>query len=184
MKQTINIPELREQLAAGNALQVIDVRSRDEYDSGHIPFAVNIPLEEVNHRLEDLRSDTPVVLVCNSGDRAGICLKQLGAHRDNVMVLDGGTMAWINAGADVVQISSSTWAIERQVRLAAGLMVLAGTVLTALGAPGWLYLAMFVGAGLTFAGLTNICGMAKLFAILPWNKPISKPNSTVTQGHS
>ncbi len=58
-------------------------------------------------------------------------------------------------------------------RLAAGLLVLTGTVLAVTVTPAWVYLAMFVGAGLTFAGLTNVCGMAMVFAALPWNKPRS-----------
>lgn len=182
MQRTIDVAALREQMAGGNAPLIIDVRSHDEYDSGHIPFAVNIPLEEVDHRLDDLPPHTPVVLVCNSGDRAGICFERLSTHRDDVMVLEGGTMAWIADGADVVRVTRTSWAIERQVRLAAGILVLIGTVLTAFGAAGWLYLAMFIGAGLMFSGITNFCGMAKLIAILPWNKPNSKPNSPAING--
>ena len=63
-------------------------------------------------------------------------------------------------------------------RLIAGLIVLVGTVLAVFVGPKWVYLAMFIGAGLTFAGATNICGMAILLAKMPWN---SRRNTEVTQ---
>jgi|CXWL01.1.fsa_nt_gi rhodanese-related sulfurtransferase len=175
VQQTISVQELRKQLSLGTSLQIIDVRSHDEFASGHIPTAVNIPLEEVESRIRDVRPMTPVVLACNSGSRAEMCAEKLAASKDEILVLEGGTEAWINEGVEVIRTTSSTWAIERQVRFAAGIIVLIGTVLAAAGATSWLFLAMFVGAGLTFSGLTNFCGMAKVIAALPWNRP--KPNS-------
>ena len=58
----------------------------------------------------------------------------------------------------------------RQVQIAAGLLILAGVALGLVVAPAWFGLAGFVGAGLTFAGLTGWCGMARLLALLPWNR--------------
>lgn len=100
-----------------------------------------------------------------------MCADILKGSRDDFHVVEGGTSAWQEAGLTLVRTTQSTWSLERQVRLAAGLLVLLGTGMAAAGSPGFLYLAMFVGAGLTFAGLTNICGMASLFALLPWNRP-------------
>lgn len=173
---SISAKQLRERLEKGEALQVIDVRSPGEYAAGHIPFAVNMPLEQVENRLDDLKPHTPVVLVCQSGKRAGMCLGNIKHHREDLIILEGGTQAWITAGLPTVQCSASRWSIERQVRLGAGLMILAGTLLSVFLAPGWVYLAMFVGAGLTFAGLSNVCGMANLLAVMPWNK--TKPSIT------
>jgi len=47
--------------------------------------------------------------------------------------------------------------------------------------PGWVYAAMFVGAGLTFAGATDICGMAILLARMPWNRELKAKATVVTQ---
>ena len=67
--------------------------------------------------------------------------------------------------------ANTRWALERQVRLIAGLLVLIGTAL-ALGVNRhWVYLAGFVGLGLTFAGLSDICPMAVLLCRMPWNRP-------------
>lgn len=162
--------ELKQKLEAGESMQILDVRSPGEFNAGHVPGAVNIPLEQVESRLADLRGSEPVVLVCQSGRRAEMCKELIEHHRDDLIVLEGGTSAWVKAGFETVGSSASRWAIERQVRLAAGLLVLTGTALSVFVNPSWVYLAMFVGAGLTFAGLTNVCGMAALFAAMPWNK--------------
>lgn len=175
---TIAATELRALLEKGEAIQIVDVRSPNEYASGHIPFAVNMPLEQVDARLDDLRPHTPVVLVCQSGSRAGMCKEQIQHHRDDLILLDGGTDAWERAGLPMVRSSASRWAIERQVRLTAGLLIVVGTALSVLVAPAWVYLAMFVGLGLTFAGLTNYCGMAAVFALMPWNKARAHPSAS------
>jgi hypothetical protein len=88
--------------------------------------------------------------------------------------LDGGTAAWIEQGFPAVSSSRSRWALERQVRLGAGLIVLCGLGLAAAVNPMWAWLAAFAGAGLTFAGLTDICAMGSLLARMPWNRPARK----------
>jgi hypothetical protein len=52
----------------------------------------------------------------------------------------------------------------------AGSLVLLGVILSQTVAPGWIWLSGFVGAGLTFAGISGFCGMARLLAAMPWNK--------------
>lgn len=169
MNKTVSAQELSRQLKSGSRLQIVDVRSPGEYNVGHIPGAINIPLEQVEARHADLQSD--VVLVCKSGKRASMACARIPSDLANSVILEGGTEAWKQAGHSVVASANSTWALERQVRFGAGLMVLAGTILGATVAPGWFGLAGFVGAGLTFAGLTDICGFAMLLGAMPWNKP-------------
>ena len=57
----------------------------------------------------------------------------------------------------------------RQVRLGAGLLVLTGAALAFTVDVNWLFLSAFVGGGLTFAGLTDICPMAEILGKMPWN---------------
>ena len=97
-----------------------------------------------------------------------------------VSVLSGGTAAWRKAGFPLVACAPNRWTLERQVRLAAGLIVLVATLLAVLVNPKWVYLAMFVGAGLTFAGATNICGMAVVLARMPWNRDGKLRATTIT----
>lgn len=170
MNKTINVKDLDTLIRNHEAIQLVDVRSPGEYATGHVPQAINIPLEQLEARFGDLTKGQ-VAILCQSGKRAGMACDLLNSHHDGLLLVEGGTQAWIDAGLPTVNSATNKWSLERQVRLAAGLIVLISTILVAMGMSGWLYLAMFVGAGLTFAGLTNICGMALLLAKLPWNRP-------------
>lgn len=181
MKKTITVLELDELIQSDPTLQLIDVRSQGEYATGHVPKAINIPLDELEERLHDL-STHRVAILCQSGNRAGMACEKLQGTPGDFVVVEGGTSAWIQAGHQVVKSTKgSTWSLERQVRFGAGLMVLIGTGLAINIAPSMIYLAMFVGGGLTFAGLTNICGMAAILALMPWNRPKAKSTKQSNQ---
>ena len=161
------------------ALRCIDVRSPTEFASGHIPAVINIPMDEIESRLGDLRPQDHLVLVCQSGKRVSMTHALLAHHGCDLAVLSGGTDAWREAGLPLEASTQSCWSLERQVRLGAGLLVLTGIVFGMLFHRDWFYLAGFVGAGLVFAGTTNYCAMANLLALLPWNRRgSSKPCST------
>lgn len=177
MVATVDINELRNE--TGAQAKLIDVRSAAEFAIGHVPGAINVPMEQVDARMADI-GDGPVVILCEAGTRAAIVAGWL-ADRQPVSVLAGGTGAWRKAGFPMVACSPSRWSLERQVRFAAGLIVLTATALAVLFSPGWIYVAMFVGAGLTFAGATNICGMAILLGRMPWNRELKAKASNVTQ---
>lgn len=179
MNESITIEQLRTRLQNGDSVQVVDVRSAGEFRSGHIAGAVSVPMDEIESRIEDLAAQGPVVLVCHSGSRAEICHKLVEAKRTNACYLEGGTAGWIEAGLPVVASSRTRWSLDRQVRLGAGVLVLTGVLLGVFVHPNWLGLAGFVGAGLTFAGLTDICGMAFVLAKLPWNLPKAGPTDVV-----
>jgi rhodanese-related sulfurtransferase len=148
---------------------MIDVRTVSEYASGHIPCTINIPMDQLEARRKDLRLEEGVVLVCKGGSRAQIVAGWLGG-KSGVRVLEGGTEAWQRAGYEVVISAKTRWSLERQVRLVAGVLVLAATLAVVSGVHEAIWLAMFVGAGLTFAGATDICMMGILLAKMPWNK--------------
>lgn len=179
MNNRVSAHELQSRLAAGERLQLIDVRTATEYNAAHVPGAVNLPMEQVEARLADLSRHDPIVLVCQSGRRACLTEETLRQHRDDLLILEGGTNAWQVAGLPVVGGGGAKWSLERQVRFIAGLLVLSGAVLSVTVAPAWVYLSMFVGAGLTFAGLTNWCGMAMLLAKAPWNQPKASTPKTM-----
>jgi hypothetical protein len=86
-----------------------------------------------------------------------------------ISVLEGGTGAWIQAGLPVVASVRTRWSLERQVRLGAGLLALTGCILALTVNPRWVFLCGFVGLGLTFAGLTDICAMGIVLGKMPWN---------------
>ena len=150
MASTISVPQfaqLKTQLAR---VQVVDVRSPSEYATGHIPGAVNMPMEQVQSRLPDLEGEDSIVLVCQSGQRARMVAGLLEPCGKELRILEGGTSAWIKAGLPVVTTSVTRWSLERQVRFAAGLLVLAGVILALTTSLHWIYLAVFIGLGAYF----------------------------------
>jgi rhodanese-related sulfurtransferase len=166
--------ELRRWLNEDDAPRVLDVRSPAEFEAMHIPGAYNVPLDTLReHRDEVVRHvDDDVVLVCRSGMRASQAEQTLAvAGMPNVHVLDGGILAWEQIGAPVNR-GRARWDIERQVRLAAGTLVLAGG-LGSLVVPQLKWLATAVGAGLAGAALTNTCAMGAALSRLPFNRGAS-----------
>jgi len=157
---------------AQRAARALDVRSAAEFAIDHIPGSINIPMEQIEARMADV-PDEPLVLICEGGKRAQIVADWLRGHRE-VTVLDGGIRLWRRVGFPTVACAPCRWSLERQVRFAAGVIVLAGALLAVFVNAKWVFLAMFIGAGLIFAGATNICGMAILLAKMPWNSP-SRP---------
>jgi rhodanese-related sulfurtransferase len=162
-------PQKLKSLQANEKPWLVDVRSGGEFASGHIPGAVNIPLEELESRLDDLPVGE-IVFVCQSGRRAGMACELL-AQRPDLRILEGGTASWIESGGPIVASQSSTWSLERQVRFVVSILVGLGTVLGAFVDPRWLILPGFMSIGLIVASLTNFCGMGLLLAAAPWNKP-------------
>jgi rhodanese-related sulfurtransferase len=164
---TITVSELRSRSADA---QLIDVRSTSEFAAGHIPGATNIPMDEIESRLQDLSPIKPIVLICQMGKRARMTAGLLEPYQIKLSILEGGTSAWIKAGFPIVQGVRSRWSLERQVRFGAGVLILTASALALVMNPHWLFLAAFVGAGLTFASLTDICPMAELLQRMPWNR--------------
>lgn len=164
-------PEQAAELA-GNGARILDVRTTGEFESMHIPGSYNVPLDLLSeHRGELTRSvDQPVILVCASGMRARQADTSLrDAGLDSVSVLEGGITAWEQQGQPVTK-GQQKWSLERQVRLAAGSLVAIGALGGLLVWQPLTFLSLFVGAGLTFAAITNTCGMAMLLSKLPYNQ--------------
>ena len=93
--------------------QMVDVRSPSEFAAGHIPGAVNIPMDQIESRLADL-SAGPIVLICQMGKRARLTADLLGPCGLDLTVLEGGTSAWIQAGFPVVASLKTRWSLERR----------------------------------------------------------------------
>jgi rhodanese-related sulfurtransferase len=152
--------------------RIIDVRTTGEYESIHIPGSYNVPLDLLSeHRKELTESvDAPVILVCASGMRARQADEALReAGFDSLTVLEGGITAWDQRGHAVVH-GEQKWSLERQVRLIAGSLVVAGALGGLLLWRPLTLISLFVGGGLTFAGISNTCGMAMLLSKLPYNR--------------
>lgn len=162
-------------LAEPDAVTVIDVRSPAEFETAHIGGSYNVPLDLLGEHADQLaaRLDRRVVLVCQSGTRAAQARQRLArVGAQNLHVLDGGVPGYAAAGSEVVH-SWAHWSLERQVRLVAGSLILAG-VAAGLRYPMASLLAGGVGAGLAVSALTDSCTMGRVLAALPHNNPGSR----------
>ncbi len=170
MSSTISPQELGSRLRGGSALELIDVRTPAEFEEVHVVGATNLPLDRLDAKAFAAKRTQggPVYVICKSGGRSKQACEKLHAAGVPVVNIDGGTMACESAGLPVVR-GKKTISLERQVRIAAGLLVLLGVGLSMLH-PYWIGISAFVGAGLVFAGITDTCGMAMLLAKMPWNQ--------------
>jgi rhodanese-related sulfurtransferase len=152
---------------------LVDVRTPGEYAGLHIDGSHNMPLGGLARHLpalEQLAKGKRVALICRTGVRAQRARGKLkGAGLEDLHVLEGGVVAWQQAGHPLNH-GQGGMSLERQVRIAAGFLVMLGVVLGYLVHPGFFGLAGFVGAGLVFAGVTNTCAMGMMLAKLPWNQ--------------
>ncbi|MFB7105945.1 rhodanese-like domain-containing protein [Streptomyces hydrogenans] len=155
----------------GKAPRLLDVRTPGEFRTAHIRGSYNVPLNTLREHRAELLShlDEEVVLVCRSGQRAREAEQALAqAGLPNLRVLDGGMVAWETAGAPVER-GPERWDMERQVRLVAGSVVLV-TGLVGIAVPGAHLVGTAIGAGLTYAALSNSCAMGVLLSKLPYNR--------------
>lgn len=162
--------EVRARLAAGKAV-LVDIREPDEFARAHVAGAVSQPLSQWEQAHLTIDPAADVVFTCRSGMRThGACDRLAARVQGEAFVLDGGLNAWIKAGLPVAEDRKAPLEIMRQVQIAAGSLVLLGVLLGTFVAAPWYGLAAFVGAGLTFAGATGFCGMARLLMLMPWNQ--------------
>lgn len=171
---TITPRQLAERCQPGKSIELIDVRTPVEFREVHLNNARNVPLDQVNPaQLMQARGGSqaePLYIICRSGSRGQqACEKFLKAGFSNVINIEGGTLACVEAGLPVTR-GPKAMSLERQVRIAAGLMVFVGVVLGFFFHQAFLGLAGFVGVGLVFAGITDTCGMGLILAQMPWNK--------------
>lgn len=151
--------------------KIIDVREYPEFAAGHIQGATPVPLATLTRVSQDWEKSHPLLLVCKSGRRA----EQARQHLDSLgftalNVLPGGMDAWDTAGNPVVQATRQPWAMERQVRVVAGALVVATVVLAVTASRYFLIGTALVGSGLVFAGVSNTCMMASVLGRMPWNR--------------
>ncbi len=148
---------------------LVDVRSPIEFETEHIAGSVNVPLDSLDSRYDEVPRQGQLVVVCRSGKRAERGALTLMGRGYRPKVLKGGLSAWRKAGLPIME-GKKRLSIERQIQLTVGVGVLAGVLLGAFVNPWFLMIPGFFGAGLTFAGLSGTCALGILLGKAPWNK--------------
>lgn len=178
--RTVHPTELQRRLTEDSELMVLDVRTPGEFESVHIRGSYNVPLDQLAEHADELAERLPghVVLVCQSGNRAGqACQKLQTAGFEAADVLDGGIAAYEDSGGQVIR-RGNRWDMNRQVRMTAGSLVLLGTLAGQLVHPRLGLLAGAIGAGLTYSAISDSCAMASALSRMPWNRAKADPSLT------
>jgi rhodanese-related sulfurtransferase len=158
----------------GKGAALIDIREADEHARERIPGSRHHALSRIDGEMPARQGDNVLVFHCRSGARTRGNAARLAAAagRCEAYILDGGIDAWKKAGLPVAIDRSRPIELMRQVQIAAGSLILLGAALGFFLAPAFYVLSAFVGAGLLVAGVTGFCGMARLLALMPWNRRI------------
>jgi len=156
---------------------ILDVRTTAEVQAESLANCIHIPLHELSpERLKaelakrGQATDT-LYLLCQAGRRAEMAADQLhGKVNTELCVIEGGMNGIKQAQIPIQSSGRKVMSLERQVRIAAGFLVLMGVLLGMLVNSNFYFLSGFVGAGLMFAGITDTCMMGMLIARMPWNR--------------
>jgi rhodanese-related sulfurtransferase len=156
---------------------LVDIREADEHARERIPSARHHALSRIDAETPLRPGDDALIFHCRSGARTKNNAPKLAgaASQCETYILEGGLDAWKKAGLPVTLDRKQPIEIMRQVQIGAGSLVLIGVLLGFLVAPGFYALSGFVGAGLLFAGVSGFCGMARLLAVMPWNRRAATP---------
>lgn len=154
-------------LDAGDAA-LVDVREPDEHARERIPGSKLDPLSRFDPAA--VPSVRRVILHCKGGVRSMEAARRLAASGRDVATLTGGIEAWKAAGLPTEKNLKAPIPIMRQVQIVVGTLVLATSILGVTVSPWFLALTGFFGAGLVFAGVSGVCGMAAVLARMPWNR--------------
>lgn len=165
-------PEKAKKLIEQGAL-LIDIRDTTEYLREHIPGACSFPLTDIQagKKIENPER-RPVIFHCMSGGRTAQNANALMAAAGPVpaFIITGGINAWKIASLPVIEDKKQPLPVMRQVQIAAGILILTGVVLGYSIDSRLFLLSGFTGAGLLFAGISGVCGMANLLLKMPWNR--------------
>ncbi len=163
--------------AQGENVDLIDVRTPAEYRAGHASGARLVPLDELSPENVTEHASRPgagrdrtLYLLCKTGSRARQAAERLAnAGFSNLALVDGGTEAWEQAGLPMQRCGKAI-ALERQVQIAIGVLLVLKVVLGFTLHELFFAATAVVGTGLIVAGITRWCGMARLVALMPWNR--------------
>ena len=168
--QNISVSKSFDKRKQNSGIPLIDVRTPAEYGSIHADGAVNHPMESLELEKIPFSKEEEIHVICQSGGRSmKVCQKLEAAGFTKIVNVDGGTSAWQSAGLPLVE-GKKVMSLERQVRIAAGSLVVIGAAVGQFVHPAGFGLSAFIGAGLVFAGVTDSCGMGMMIAKMPWNR--------------
>ena len=163
---------LREQLENGD-IHLVDVREQVEFAGSRVAEARSLPLSELEKRHTELDHSKPIYVMCRTGRRSAEAQKRLAQLGfQNVINVSGGIEEWRKNRLPLERDEKAPWSIERQVRFAAGALVLSGVLLSIFVHPYFIAVPGLIGLGLVITAAIDWCGMGLLIAKMPWNRRV------------
>jgi rhodanese-related sulfurtransferase len=164
---------------------ILDVRERDEFEAEHIPESIFCPLSQFDLLapgiLKNLKNEE-VTIMCRTGNRAKMAMNELKKHKVDHLsfaVFEGGIQKWKTEGK-TLQGKGSSVPLMRQVQMIASTLIFLAFLGYHFFAPGFIYLALFVGLGLGLSGFIGVCPMISFLQKMPWNNK-SRTSSSANQ---
>lgn len=169
----------------GKEINLIDVRTPDEYRTGHALGAKLVPLDELDPEVltselqqSGVGHEEPLYITCQAGFRAQQAAERLlSAGYRRLVLIEGGTEAWKKAGLPMEHSGNAislgygnVISLERQVQIAIGVLLVLKVFFGFTVHELFFAAIPLIGAGLILSGTTRWCGMARLVAMLPWNR--------------
>ena len=167
---SISPNQLEKHLTHNKNFNYIDVRGIKEFESEHINQFINIPLDQLNKRINAISKENPIIITCESGNRSKKACEILIKKGMAAQSLEGGITEWKHENKQTIIGPKKTISIMRQVQIIVGTAVLLGSLFAYFININFIWLSAFFGTGLLFAGLSNTCTLATLLTKMPWNK--------------
>jgi len=160
-----------ERESSNSLFDFINVCTTTEYNEKHIRGVRSVPLNTLHEHLNEFKDKKAIYIHCRSGNRSRQAIETLTSSgiTAELINMNGGLMAWDKAGFETEALTHRM-PIMRQVLLTAGLLTAVSAVLSLSVHGAFVYVALFVGCGQMFAGLTGWCGLSYLLEKMPWNK--------------
>lgn len=158
---------------------VIDVRTPEEFNLEHIPWSINIPVDEFEENKDKLKGYENIYIYCNTWNSSMLFAQKAHAVDIETTML----IWWISTWNKKYPTIKKKWALPmmQQVQVAAWAFVLLGIILAWITWLNWfIWISAFVWAWLVFAGSTWYCGLAKVLAIMPRNKIKQQVKTEIT----
>lgn len=173
--ETISVKGLYEIQQKGQPTVVLDVRSPKEYETVHIANARLNPIDEFDPKqfLENLKKEglenSKIYVTCGTNPRAKrACHLLIEANHEHVILVDGGTVAWEEAGYPVER-NVAAMPLQQQIKLFQGGAVALGSLLGMVWSSIFLIIPLFIGAEMIYSVKTGNSIWSGLFARMPWN---------------
>ena len=170
----IDSKELNQQIQSGflSKSVIVDIRSRTEYEDGHIKDAIHIILHTFTGNEAFLKVADKIFIVCRISNSSIKAFERLPNDvKERAYILDGGMKAWEMNGFLIQKtVKQGKFSVTQQTQITIGVMILVCSILTLTVNKMFAVLTLFIGINLTTAGISNVCMLLEFISKMPWNK--------------